>query len=612
MFKVMINNMQSNTSNKLVEFYEIIENEKFSSFYKLNLETRQILREIVNNPENSAEIRNAALLENYALEFQLPVDDLNEHSIKSLPFYDIDRNFTEYFENRLKQVSNPFLLARYYHILWLENKHNNNALGAIKYYFEAKEMVIKQKINNKDWSFDLLECLKRSFIIKRNIKNEADYFNIEQEIVSTISIFIEDEWGFNLCFRLLNIILLSHRYFKDILNEDLFTKLTQYANKLIVKNESFHAIRLLELIIKISEKMNYNTINLYENLGAANEARINEFNKSNGSMTYCIEAIKIYSKLKNYSKVEELKKIYEEISSNMRFGVVKTEIDTKPIIDAVKSQIAILQKLPTNDSIQFFIYDKMFIPSKDMLVSEIKKEKEGFLTSLVGGNYSIFDQRGNIVKNCSTDEEKNWYKIIRGYGWMMNINSISINLTIKELIKMEKITLEAIYNYMMNNTWLSLIFNFSDNGGNKISYTHSNILHTLLSEYFRIFYKYLSSEKLFCTDFLMFIDSMTIKIEGLIRELFTINKYPTITTNNDAGTAHEKDLNALLYDEHIKAFLDEDELLFYKYLFIEQGGLNLRNRVAHSLLLEQEYNIEYANLLFLALLRLFKFNAYVE
>jgi hypothetical protein len=248
----------------------------------------------------------------------------------------------------------------------------------------------------------------------------------------------------------------------------------------------------------------------------------------------------------------------------------------------------------------------MFIPSKNFIVSSAMERKEGFFTSLFFSNYSIFDQRGNLVRNCSTEEEKNWHKIMQTYNWMMQLKIESLNHTLDELISTKKITLEAIYNEMINKTWLSYVYRYSYDG-KEIRYTCSNILHTLLKEYFCIYDKYLSREKILCTELMMFIDSATLKFEGLIRELFTLKNYPTIIQNNDAETVREKDLNALLYDENIKTFLDDDELLFFKYLFIDQEGLNLRNRVAHSLLLEQEYNLGFANLLFLAILRLFKF-----
>jgi hypothetical protein len=291
----------------------------------------------------------------------------------------------------------------------------------------------------------------------------------------------------------------------------------------------------------------------------------------------------------------------------MKFGMVSTKVDVEPYVNEATLIVTQLKDLPVNDVIQFLVHDKYFIPSKDFILTQASKKEEGFLSSFLGGNYNIFDQRGNLVKICSTEEEKIEYKIIQIYNWAMQFNIVSLNLILKELIITEKITFDEIYQDMISNTWLSYIFKNSINNGQETKYTYSNILQTLLKEYFRIFNKYLSLKALPCTEFMMFIDSSSLKIEGLIRELFTLKGYPTIVFDNNTGTTHEKDLNALLRDENINIFLDEDEVLFFKYLFIEQGGLNLRNRVAHSLLLEQEYNMGFANLIFLSLLRLFKF-----
>jgi hypothetical protein len=313
--------------------------------------------------------------------------------------------------------------------------------------------------------------------------------------------------------------------------------------------------------------------------------------------------------LKNNQKVEELKKLYEEITSKMRFGTVKTDVNIESLIKDTQEEIAQLQEFSTNELINFLIYDKLFIPNENIIVSEItKKNREGFLTSLLGSVYDIFDQRGNLVKICSTEEEKNWNKIMHAYRFFMQFIDIKLNLILESLVTTRKITFKDISGYMMNNTWLSHNFKISFANGQEITYSYSNIMNTLLAEYFNIFDKHLTFEKLSHADFIMFIDSITLKIEGLIRELFSLKKYPTIVQNYNTGTVQEKDLNALLYDEHIKTFLDADELLFYKYLFIEQEGLNLRNRIAHSLFFEQEYDMGLAHLLFIALLRLFKFN----
>lgn len=266
-----------------------------------------------------------------------------------------------------------------------------------------------------------------------------------------------------------------------------------------------------------------------------------------------------------------------------------------------------MQKYSTEEVIQFLINDKLLIPKKEFITSQAKENKKQGLFYMLTGNINIFDQRGNLVKIYSTDEEKEWREIMQMYRFSMQFKSIKINMILESLITKRKISLETIHKYMKENTWISHTFAFSLANSQSITYTFYNIIYILLKEYFHLFEKQLKHNNLTSLDVFMFIDSLTLKFEGLIRELFSINNYPTFILNNDTGTAFEKDLNALLHDENIKNFLDEDELLFYKYLFIEQEGINLRNRIAHSLFFEQEYDMGLANLLFIALLRLFKF-----
>jgi len=45
-------------------------------------------------------------------------------------------------------------------------------------------------------------------------------------------------------------------------------------------------------------------------------------------------------------------------------------------------------------------------------------------------------------------------------------------------------------------------------------------------------------------------------------------------------------------------------LLLFKFLLVEKAGYNLRHKVAHSLILFQEYNIDIMHLLIIALLKL--------
>ena len=58
--------------------------------------------------------------------------------------------------------------------------------------------------------------------------------------------------------------------------------------------------------------------------------------------------------------------------------------------------------------------------------------------------------------------------------------------------------------------------------------------------------------------------------------------------------------------------LDEDDLLFFRFLFVEQAGYNLRNRVAHRLTNQEHYTLECTLLTLLAVFRLARYEVKTE
>ena len=134
-----------NTPNKLTDIYNKLNDEEFSSFYNANLELKKELRDIAYNSENQNDVCKAAQLEHGILLYQFAENSLKYSKMESLPFYEIDSNFIEYFKDRVKQVTNPFSLARYYNLLWLATKHNDYAIKAISNYFTVQRYCNKAK-----------------------------------------------------------------------------------------------------------------------------------------------------------------------------------------------------------------------------------------------------------------------------------------------------------------------------------------------------------------------------------------------------------------------------------------------------------------------------------
>jgi hypothetical protein len=142
-----------------------------------------------------------------------------------------------------------------------------------------------------------------------------------------------------------------------------------------------------------------------------------------------------------------------------------------------------------------------------------------------------------------------------------------------------------------------------------ISYNWLNLLAPALQEYFsQLNYLLMSGSQ---PNFVLALESLVLKIEGLLRDLTNLSGVTTFVQkldNKDRVIYQEKDLTALLHDDKLVALIGEDDLFFIKFVLVEKAGYNLRHRAAHSLLLFEEYGLYYMNLLFMILLRISKFD----
>jgi hypothetical protein len=111
------------------------------------------------------------------------------------------------------------------------------------------------------------------------------------------------------------------------------------------------------------------------------------------------------------------------------------------------------------------------------------------------------------------------------------------------------------------------------------------------------------------SNYIMPIDSLTLKFEGALRDFAGVIGVSTVLTGKN-NQLREKYIEELLIDKQIQKCFDENDALYFNYLFVAKNGLNLRNKVAHSFLKPQHYSHQLIHLLICAFLRLgkYKFN----
>jgi hypothetical protein len=167
-------------------------------------------------------------------------------------------------------------------------------------------------------------------------------------------------------------------------------------------------------------------------------------------------------------------------------------------------------------------------------------------------------------------------------------------------IQEERLTLNYLIDFFSKYAWFAKSYPKKLPNGSTVEVNWLSLIYPSLKEFFGKVEEMIKTKE--GTDFILAIDSLTLKLEGIIRNLCEILGIPVFYDKD--GLKFQKDINQLLKEEKLITQLSQDDILFLEFLLIEKIGFNLRNRVAHSLLFFQEYGFDLMILLLMTLLRL--------
>ncbi len=184
-----------------------------------------------------------------------------------------------------------------------------------------------------------------------------------------------------------------------------------------------------------------------------------------------------------------------------------------------------------------------------------------------------------------------------------------LNMVFIEGLKENKITYEALMDFFQKYSWFGKTIP-KKRFNKEVPHNWLSLLAPSLFEYFnQMDYCRVSGNY---PNLVLCIDSLILKIEGLLRDMFFFKGIATFTSKADKKhgkrITYEKELNALLNEKRISELFDPDDLLLFKFVLIEKAGYNLRHKIAHSLMLSAEYQVHYMHLLILILLKLGSYN----
>jgi hypothetical protein len=222
---------------------------------------------------------------------------------------------------------------------------------------------------------------------------------------------------------------------------------------------------------------------------------------------------------------------------------------------------------------------------------------------------TLTDEQGHTAQHFVSPEEHEYYELLNQYKMALETYSLHfLEIIFLEAFQKKKLSYEILIEYLKNKSWIGKTF-AKEVENKPISFNWLNRLAPSIFEYFVQIEFSIASRKY--PNLVLCIDSLALKIEGLLRDLLAFSGVSTFYSDKDTEGRtiyREKDLNSLLHEEKINDLLNRDDLLFFKFVLVEKVGYNLRHRIAHSLMLEVEYQIKYAELLLLLLLKLGRYD----
>lgn len=468
---------------------------------------------------------------------------------------DVDETVINYWEDRMRQTKNPVLKARYSGLVWdFCNKISLRKPSpeiAITYINSLIEIVE----NRLQIGIDLIRKSKRALSVSISIKKEGLINKAKEAIIS-----LEDEigennkpglWGFSF----------------DLLIENSKVQLTNKEKRDIIE----------KLELRLNEVTSDDRVNTW-----ASECIINrlapyyrKFNKIHDAQRIlrihgnAVSNKKEYAMLlQKQSALKDIQKLYYAYQMKQESDDILKEINTigsKVLseMQLVTSESTISKEeidsiiVPITNGPKIEVFHKLiyfFTPKKDLVIEELQEQSQKFFLSNFLGK-SILDETGREVANIGTLDDDLIGNIIHYVSQDLHLNSFFTIRIFNRLINELNYTVQDFIDFIMDSAI--------------ISKSRLSIIRKGVQAYFD-------------NDFIVCNHLLIPQIETAIRNLIEQNG-GVILEPSSLDAFQLKTFNKLLLDDITKYSLGDDIQIYFRALYTDPRGWNLRNKICHGL-----------------------------
>lgn len=501
----------------------------------------------------------------------------------------LNKEEIQYLKNRVNSVNSTFLKAKYSHLLWQRTKHLDNSNSAITFYFELVKIV-------EETDFDNLKNILSSLIyISNQTKTRKD------EVKFLIDNIIDKSPNWK------KYILIKLLYENKFLNNIDFEKHIDDIASWYDEYNYFGNLRHYELGITLCSKIQKNDENFYELL-AKNENLILDEHPSKEDFIHITTLGKKCQYLHKTANKEELEKCLIEYNDAKQF--VKLNKISVPIDDElnrifnefIKFKSQTILKHTTNEILSFFSLEEELLVNPKSNEENTKKNYKNSIQNL----WSVVSLDINANTSQLNEEQKLQQQKVQNYGleFFVKYHTLFYISLINGIIQ-GKLNYLLVYDFLEKHTWYGHKFKRQlKNSEIEDRVSWISLIAPSLHNFFTQFEMSTLLDENKVNNFILCLDSLTLKFEGAIRDFIRLCGGSTSTAKT--GVMQELLLEDLLVNNKIKELFSESDIELFKYTFTK-NGINLRNNIAHSFMSYSNYSLQNVSLVLLCFLRLGKY-----
>ncbi len=542
------------------------------------------------------------------------------HELTPLPY--------DYYQQRLEQSTNPYLRARYALLLWnapKPYKHIRFAQAAIDNLFTALDTA---GCLDAESSRNCIELLKQACDLIVTVRHrEADAVSA---VVGRFTGAIPFEHGNRT--SLLRIITKHPKLFKSADPELILAASFALYTHYFQNKDFFTCENICKLVAPYVQGLGRDPREWHQRLGQAYEGEAANRPARDDSSLMAIEfytrAAKAYQLAGDSAAEDAALQCVQTLKPKLKLHAITTEFtaeQTQLLMEDIRLQTDLLLKHGPNEILDFLACSDRVIPNHAEIKEKAAEEKPSFLSAIstiyIDGNKNTSHgdksppKAKSNTKDAATEaaekREKELNKrVSQSYSLALSFRLQYLMPIFIEGYRTGKINYETFCQYLETHSWTAQTIIEQDITGEAIEYTWQPMLRPGLQEFFTQLHKFIH-EGPTASSFVLCLDSLTLKIEGLLREVLQKMGAHTIATHK------RHDLREVFFDDLLdlaltKALLNENECYFLRYVFTPLGK-NLRNDIAHGYYhLSERYSIQKVVLLVIALLRVTGFQLGTE